>query len=247
MTRDAQDARGNLLPGRLSGVPILLILFGVVLTNCVLGTASAAKKAEKALTTPDGRPVRKVYINAGTPAMANAATVQLNQDTCLTIVSSPKQADAVLELSIALPMVGGDAAGGPDVFGSQPQAQTLGNAHNKPKRTASASCSDSKGNTGCTSSYNVQGGDVAPEPAADWTRNMGPSYTVSLALPGNDEQDLWDPDGHEKHSSWSNQLRKAAGCPVCPEEGFNPRRDKMTYRQWMQTKCPGVLTAAESQ
>lgn len=236
MTRDAQDARGNLL----SVAPIFPIVFGIVLAGCMLGTASA-KKAEKTLTMPDRRPVRKVYIDAGTPAMAAAATVQLNQDTCLTIVSSPKQADAVLELSIELPMVGGNAVGGSDAFGSQ--AQTFGNAHSRPKRTASTTCSDSNGNTGCNSSYSVQGGEAVPEPAADWSRNMGPSYTVSLASPGNDEQDLWDPDGRKKHSSWSDQLREAAGCPVCPGERFNPRRDKMTYRQWMQTKCPGVLTA----
>ncbi len=246
MTRDAQNARGNLLSGRPSGASILPVFFGVVLAGCVWGTASA-KKAEKTLTTPDGRPVRKVYIDAGTPAMANAASAQLNQDTCLTIVSSPKQADAVLEVSIALPMVGGDAAGGSDVFGSKPHAQTMGDAHNSPKRTASATCSDGNGGSGgCTSSYSMQGGELPEQPAAEWTGSMSPNYTVSLASPENEEQDLWDPDGHAKHSSWSNQLREAAGCPVCLGERFNPRRDKMTYRQWMQTRCPGMLAAAGS-
>lgn len=235
MTRDAQDACGNLL----SGGPIFSIVFGIVLAGCIVGTASA-RKTEKTLTTPDGRPVRKIYIDAGTAGMAASATAQLSQDTCLTLVSSPQQADAVLELSIALP-VGGDSGGG--FGGSGSQTQSFGHAHHRPKRTASASCSDGNGSTSCASASSVQGAGAAPEPAADWTRNIGPSYTVSLVSPGNDEQDLWDPDGHEKHSSWSNQLREAAGCPVCPGERFNPRRDKMTYRQWMQAKCPGLLTA----
>ena len=113
-----------------------------------------AKKAEKSLTTANGKPVRNVYVDAGSPVMANAATTRLDQDTCLTIVSTPKQADAILEVGIALPSVGGDSGGGSDVFGSQPKAQTLGNAHSSPKRSASATCSDGKGGTmDCKSSY----------------------------------------------------------------------------------------------
>jgi hypothetical protein len=222
---------------------MLPIIFGILLFGCMPGTSSA-KKAERTLTTSAGKPVRKVYVDAGTPVMANAASTRLDQDTCLTIVSSPKQADAILEVGIALPSVGGDSAGGPDVFGSQSKAQTLGNAHGKPKRSASATCSDGKGGTmSCSSAYSSQGGEAPEQPAADWTQGISPSYTVSLASSEDSTQDLWDPDGREKHSSWSDQLREAVGCPVCPGEDFNPRRDKMTYRQWMQTKCPNVLTA----
>lgn len=243
MMRATQNDKWKMLPGGTTLFPLVTVAFGIMLAGCVAGTASA-KKPEKTIATPDGRPVRKVYIDAGSPVMANAATVQLNQDTCLTIVSSPKQADAVLELGIALPMVAGDEAGGPDVFGSKPQAQTLGNAHNSsPKRSASATCSDGKGGSSCTSSYSAQGGELPEQPAADWTGGLGPSYTVSLALPGSRSQDLWDPDGRKKHSSWSNQLREAAGCPVCPGKRFDPRHEKMTYREWMQTTCPGVLRA----
>ncbi len=225
-------------------LPMLPIIFGMLLVGCALGTASA-KKAEKTLTTPDGKPVRTVYVDAGSVVMANAASTQLSQDTCLTIVSNPKQADAVLEVGIALPSVAGADAGGADVFGSKPHAQMLGNAHSKPKRSASVTCSDGKGESGgCTTAYSAQGGELPIQPAADWTEGMGPSYTVSLASPGNSSQDLWDPDGRRKHSSWSNQLREAAGCPVCPGERFNPRRDRMTYRQWIQAKCPDVLPSA---
>ncbi len=224
------------------------VFFGILLLGCALGTASAAKKNEKTLATPEGKPVRTVYVDAGSVVMANAATAQLSQDTCLTTVSDPKQADAVLEVGIALPSVGGDSGGGPDVFGSKPRTQSLGNAHSKPKRSASVTCSDSKGESGgCTTPYSAQGGELPVQPAADWTEGMGPSYTVSLASPGNRSQDLWDPDGRRKRSSWSNQLRQAAGCPVCPGERFNPRHDKMTYRQWMQAKCPGVPIASASQ
>lgn len=242
MTRAARNTQGNMARGRLP------ILFGIALVCCTLATVFAAKKTEKTITTADGKPVRKVYIDAGTPAMANAATAQLHQDTCLTIVSTPSQADAVLQLGISLPAVAGDEAGGPDVFGSKPHAQTLGSAHDSPKRSASATCSDGKGGSAaCTSSYSVQGGELPEQPAAEWPGNVGANYDVSLASPGENSQELWEPDGHIKHVSWSDQLREAAGCPVCPGEHFNPHHDKMTYQQWMQAKCPGVLTAAGNQ
>lgn len=215
-----------------------------VLAFCCMPAMGSAKKGERTLTTENGKPVRNVYVDAGSPVMANAAITRLDQDTCLTIVSSPKQADAILEVGIALPSVGGDS-GGSDVFGSQPKAQTLGNGHSNAKRSASATCSDGKGGTvACTSSYSVQGGDAPEQPAANWTQGISPNYTVSLAASENSTQDLWDPNGREKHSSWSDQLREAVGCPVCPGDEFNPRRDKMSYRQWMREKCPNVLASS---
>ncbi len=243
MRRAGRKVRANMRLGRRMNMPMLPIAFGFLIFCCMPGTGSA-KKGERALTTADGKPVRKVYVDAGTAVMANAATARLDQDTCLTTVSSPKEADAILEVGIVLPSVGGDSGGGTDVFGSQPKAQTLGNAHSNPKRSASATCSDGKGGTmSCSSAYSALGGDAPEQPAADWTQGISPDYTVSLASPGNDSQDLWDPNGREKHASWSDQLRQAAGCPVCPGQEFNPRRDKMTYRQWMQEKCPNVLAA----
>ena len=243
MTRAALNVQGTMRAGRRMRASMRSVGLGIVVFCCLPGTGSA-KKAEKTLTAADGKPVRKVFVDAGTPAMANAAILRLNQDTCLTIVSSPKQADAIVEVGIALPSVGGGSGGGPDVFGSEPKAQTLGNAHSSPKRSASATCSDGKGGTmDCKSSYTV-GGDAPEQPAADWTQGITPNYTVSLASSENSTQDLWDPNGREKHSSWSNQLREAVGCPVCPGEEFNPRHDKMSYRQWMQEKCPNVLNSA---
>ena len=244
MTRAALNARGNMRRGMRMRSSMLPIGCGILVFCFMPGTGSA-KKAERTLTTASGKPVRKVYVDAATPVMANAAITQLDQDTCLTIVSSPKQADAVLEVGIALPFVGGDSGGGSDVFGSHPKAQSLGNAHSRAKRSASATCSDGKGGTmACTSAYSVQGGEAPEQPAADWTQGLAPNYTVSLASSENSTQDLWDPNGRERHSSWSDQLRQAVGCPVCPGEEFNPRRDKMPYRQWMQAKCPDVLTTA---
>ena len=232
---------GDMRPtGRVRSL-MLLIVCGVLAFSCVPGTG-LTRKAEKTVTTPDGKPVRKIYVDAGSPVMANAATAQLDQDTCLTTVSSPKQADAILEVGIALPSVGGDSGGGPDIFGAQPTAQTMGNAHSKPKRSASATCSDGKGGSmSCTSAYSREGGDAPEQPASEWTQGISPSYTVSLASAGDNSQDMWDPDGRVKHASWSDQLREAVGCPVCPGKPFNPRRDKMSYRQWMQAKCPNVL------
>jgi hypothetical protein len=243
MTRAALKVREKMRPGMRMQSSMLPVVLGVFVFCCVPGTSSA-KKADKTLTTTAGKPVRKVYVDAGTPVMANAATTRLDQDTCLTIVSSPKQADAILEVGIALPSVGGDSGGGSDVFGSQPKTQTLGNAHSSPKRSASATCSDGKGGTvSCTSSYSRQGGDAPEQPASDWTQGISPDYIVSLASSEDSTQDMWDPNGREKHSSWSDQLREAVGCPVCPGEQFNPKRDKMSYRQWMQAKCPNVLPA----
>ena len=243
MTPAALKTTGHMRRRRRISFSMLPIVFGL-LAFCCMPPAGSAKKAERTLTTANGKPVRKVYVDAGSSVMANAASTRLDQDTCLTIVSSPKQADAILEVGIALPAVAGDSAGGPDVFGSKPKAQTLGNAHSSPKRSASATCSDGKGGTvACTSSYSVQGGDAPEQPAADWTQGISPAYTVSLASSENSTQELWDPNEREKHASWSDQLREAAGCPVCPGESFNPRRDKMTYRQWMQSKCPNLLSA----
>ncbi|MGC1869825.1 MAG: hypothetical protein WA700_02600 [Acidobacteriaceae bacterium] len=243
MKRAVLNARGTMRSGSGMSTRMLPIVCGILVFCSIPGTG-AAKKAERTLTTADGKSVRTVYVDAATPVMANAAITRLDQDTCLTIVSSPKQADAILEVGIALPSVGGDS-GGPDIFGSQPKAQTLGNAHSSPKRSASATCSDGKGGTmACTSAYSAQGGDAPEQPAADWTQGITPNYTVSLAPAEDSTQDLWDPNGREKHSSWSDQLREAVGCPVCPGEEFNPRRDKMSYRQWMQAKCPNVLKAA---
>jgi hypothetical protein len=243
MTRAVQNVRGKMRPDRRMHLQVLPIVCGVLVFCCTAGK-SAAKKSDKTLTTANGKPVRKVYVDAGSPVMANAAATRLDQDTCLTTVSNPKQADAILEVGIALPSVGGDSSGGPDIFGSQPKAQTMGNAHSSPKRSASATCSDGKGGSvDCKSSYSVQGGDAPEQPAANWTEGISPSYTVSLASSEDSTQDLWDPNGRDKHSSWSNQLRQAVGCPVCPEQEFNPRRDKISYREWMQAKCPDVLKA----
>lgn len=243
MTRAALNMRRNIRHGGRMRSSMLPVICGV-LVFCCMPAMGSAKKGERTLTKENGKPVRNVYVDAGSPVMANAAITRLDQDTCLTIVSSPKQADAILEVGIALPSVGGDS-GGSDVFGPQPKAQTLGNAHSSAKRSASATCSDGKGGTvACTSSYSVQGGDAPEQPAANWTQGVSPNYTVSLASSESSAQDLWDPNGREKHSSWSDQLREAVGCPVCPGEEFNPRRDKMSYRQWMQAKCPNVLASS---
>jgi len=244
MTRAAVHVRRDIRPGGRIASSTLPVICGILVFCCMPGTGMA-KKAEKTLTTANGKAVRKVYVDAATPVMANAATARLDQDTCLTTVSNPQQADAILEVGIALPSVSADSAGGPDIFGSQPKAQTLGNAHSDAKRSASASCSDGKGGTmDCKSSYSVQGGDAPQQPAANWTEGITPSYTVSLAQSEHSTEDLWEPNGREKHSSWSNQLRQVVGCPVCPGENFNPRREKMGYREWMQAKCPDVLKSA---
>ncbi len=214
-----------------------------------LGTAIAppaalcAKKPSKA-TTADGQPIRKVYIRSGAPDMTNAAARQLTQDTCLTIVPSPKQADAVLDLGIVLPGAGGTPQ--PiNMFPTSPRAQTMGDSNSRPQRSASVNCSDDKANSGCRGSYNTPPGDISAPTAAGLTGNTGPKFDVSLTSPGNTSQELWEPDEHSKNS-WSDQLRVAAGCPVCPDTHFD-RHKYQTYRNWIQSKCPAMFSAQVAQ
>ncbi len=203
-----------------------------------------AKKPSKGVTTANGAPVRKVYIQAGSPEMASSAATQLTQDTCLTTVPDASQADAVLDVGIALPGLDGGGFTPPDGSDSSPHPHTMGGGNNKPKpeRSFSATCSDGKESRGCgsSSSYTAPRGGLA-QPAAEWAGNVGSQLDVSLASPADSSQEIWAPDQRSK-KSWSDQLRAAAGCPVCPDDHFNPRKYP-TYRQWMQEKCPAVLAA----
>ena len=218
------------------GVCIALFCFGgsVPATWC-------AKKPSKSVTTMNGSPVRKVYIRAASPDMTSSAATQLIQDTCMTTVSDAKQADAVLDVGIALPGLEGGGSSAPGGFGSTTPPQTMGgNKKPKQERSFSATCSDGKESGGCTASDSAPRVGVV-QPPADWPGNVGGQLDVSLASPADESQELWEPDGRSK-KSWSEQLRTAAGCPVCPRERFN-RRQYATYRQWIQAKCPAVLAA----
>jgi hypothetical protein len=227
-------ARINSLKAGIGACGMLLCLAGP------LPRASCSKKPPKTVTTANGGPVRKVFISAASPDMASSAATQLTQDTCLTAVADPKQADAVLDVGIALPDLGGGGSSSPGGFGSSARPHTLGGANNnpKPQRTASATCSDGKGSTSCSGSYSGAKGGLI-QPAADWPGNAGTALDVSLASSADASQELWEPNDRSK-KSWSDQLRAAAGCPVCPGEHFN-RKQYPTYRQWIQAKCPAVL------
>lgn len=213
-------------------------VLGISLLWIAASSAAWVKKSAKTVTAPNGQPIRKVYIRSASPDSTNSAAGQLAQDTCLVTVPSPKQADAVLDLSIALPSVGGGLAQ-PDIFGSSPHAQTMGNPGKGPERSASANCTDSKGKSGCTGSYNAPAGDIAAQPAAEWPGGTGANLDVSLASSADASQELWEPDAHSK-KPWSDQLRVAVGCPVCPNGHFN-RHKFQTYKEWIQAECPAVL------
>ena len=220
------------------------LLVGIGLLAGSAATPAWARKSYRTIAKANGAPIRTVYVDAESAIAADSAVTQLHDDTCLTVVSKPTQADAVLEVGMALPAVGGGGGSSQDGFGSSSQAPMLGGGtKKKPKRRASATCSDGKETGACTSSDSIQGGDAAPEQAATWTGNVGSALDVSLVSPANASDELWQAEERSKHS-WSEQLRVAAGCPVCPGERFDPKHDKMTYRQWMQTKCPNVLAAA---
>lgn len=216
-------------------VCLVVACFGVATRD-----AQCSRKHSKVFTA-NGGPIRKVAISAGSPDMTRSAAMQLVQNTCLTVVSNPKQADAVLQVGIALPSLnGGGGAPAPDMFGPSAQPQTMGGDKSKPQRSISASCSDSGGG-GCNHSYKGFGGAGVEQPSSEWAGNGGARLDVSLTQPGNASNELWESNPHQK-KSWSAQLRRAAGCPVCPGKHFDARKYS-TYRNWIQTECPSVLAA----
>lgn len=209
----------------LKGVPVTFLNFAWFTLLCIsvaLPAAQGEKKPSKPVTTADGRPIRKIYIHSASFDMTNSASIRLAQNTCLTTVSNPEQADAILNVGAALPGLDGGVAT-PGVFGPSARRQTTGNA----QRTASEPA-----------------GDV-DEPPSGWPGNAGENLNVSLAAPGNTSQKLWEPTPHS-NKSWSDQLRIAAGCPVCPDEHFNRHKYK-TYRNWIQAECPTVLSSSSMQ
>jgi hypothetical protein len=213
-------------------------MFGILLVpNC------EAKKPVKTISTPDGRPIRKVYIRTASQQTASSVTTDLTQDTCLTTVSDESQADAVLNVGMNLPRLGG-LAPQPNVFVPSATGQTMGNSKMEPQRTASVNCSNGK-EGGCTGTDTIQGGDLGEDLPPGFGRTGGSRLDVSLISTGKASQQLWQPDSRGKRS-WSDQLRRAAGCPVCPGEHFRPHK-KRTYREWIQAKCPSVLAFTEEQ
>ncbi len=199
--------------------------------------AWSARKPSKTVTAADGRPIRTVYIQAASADMENSAAGQLALDTCLTVVQSAKEADAVLDLGIALPAVEDAGPTMPNVFAPTVHAQTAVKG-NKSGATASASatCTDSKGGS-CSGSYSAPAGDLSAQPGA-WGPDAGTKLDVSLTLPGEASEELWEPNARSK-SRWSVQLRFAVGCPVCPGASFDRHKYK-TYREWIQSECPSV-------
>ncbi len=225
--------RGVIASKRRAGVPIFL---GMALLLAVAARPAWAKKPSRTIITADGKPVRKVYINANSLTTEDSGATQLAQDTCLTVVSKPAEADAVLELGMALPSVGGGQQDESDAVGSMGRHKAKSKSHHG---GVSATCSDGNQTGNCISSLSLPTGDVAPEPEDKWRGNVGDDVDVTLVSTTGDLQELWQPESHTKQS-WSDQLRVAAGCPVCPGDRFDQKRYK-TYRNWIETECPGVL------
>lgn len=231
------------LPKITKGLLRRLDLAAIALIVCVVLVPScAAKKHVKAISTPDGKAIRKVYIRTASPETANSVSADLTLDTCLTAVRNEDQADAVLDVGMALPGLLG-AAPTPNVFVPSATAQTMGNSKNGHIHSASATCTDGK-NGGCSNSYNVQGGDLGADLPPGFAKTGGQELDVSLISTGKASQELWQPRNRSKRP-WLDQLRKAAGCPVCPGEHFNRRKDR-TYRNWIQAKCPNVLASSRN-
>ena len=220
---------------KLRGTPALL-------TACLLTSAAwGAKKPEKTLSTSDGRPIRKVLVHAYSKAVADATQVQLQRDTCLTPVTQASDADAVLNLSVALPAFDSQPTAGPNPFARPVQGQTPANKDDG-KKTVSLNCSSDKNGKSCAQSSNIPAGDIADLQTSNGAGGGSAGVDVSLLTTGGSGSgsELWAPKEHSKQV-WTDQLRAAAGCPVCPGEHFNRQRDK-SYRQWIEQRCKSVLS-----
>lgn len=186
-----------------------------------------------AVTNPEGHAIRKVYVRTHSPQRVSDAIAHLAQDTCLTIVPNPKEADAILNLRQALqePVVSGMPT--PHVYGPSVRGESAGNVNSRGQRNPSPTC-DNQRSTGC----NTPQGDVTPPPAG-WPGNTGGNLRVTLDTVGPDSQELWAPKP-ESRKSWTHQLREAVGCPVCPGERYDRHKYK-SYRNWIHKQCPSVL------
>ena len=204
-------------------------------------TGWGRKKSSRTIVTPDGSPVRKVYIQSAVPGATAQVAAQLSRDTCLTVVQSARQADAVVDIGVALPNIEGGSPT-PNFIGASPSAtpQTLGNAKSGPERSTSVNCSDRK-NGGCTTTSKADGGSLTGVTSLGESEGSAAAYDVSLASVGSATSELWEPDTSRKQP-WADQLRVAAGCPVCPGEHFDRRKYK-SYREWMKEKCPTMMSA----
>jgi len=223
--------------GRLELVASALMVCAVLVPAC------AAKKPVKTISTPDGKVIRKVYIRTASPETVNSVSADLAQDTCLTVVRNEDQADAVLDVGMALPGLLG-AAPTPNMFVPSVTAPTQRNSKNGHVHSNSVTCSDSKESGGCIPSNNTQGGELGEDLPPGFAKTGGPALDVSLISTGKASQELWEPRNRSKRP-WLDQLRKAAGCPVCPGEHFNRHKDR-TYRSWIQAKCPNVLASTRN-
>ena len=215
--------------GLLAPPPIWL---GIALLLIVTAAPTWAKSS-RTLTTANGKLIRKVYIYTDSPVTTDSAATQLTQDTCLTVVTQPSQADAILQLGMVLPMVA-ENGGRPDASGAAVHKKKKSKNKNGSHSGVSVTCNNDDESCG-----SLPTGAVGPEQNARWTGNVGGNEDVTLVSTASEADELWEPDAHTKQS-WSDQLRVAVGCPVCPGDHFNARRDK-TYQAWMQTNCPGVL------
>jgi hypothetical protein len=186
----------------------------------------------KTVTAPDGKAIRKVYVQAKSPQSVSSAIANLAQGTCLTIVPSPDEADAVLSIGEALPVEPGGLAT-PHVFGPSARQRAPSHVNSQGERNPSSNC-DNQQAAGC----GPPAGDDA-QAGPGWPGNAGGNLEVSLASVGPNPEELWQPQRHSGHS-WTHQLRHAVGCPVCPGKKFDKHKFK-TYRNWMHKECPGVL------
>lgn len=211
---------------------VALVCIGVALPML------AGTKNSKPLTTPDGHPIRKVFIRTASAHTGSTVAADLARNTCLTAVSNENQADAVLDVGVALPGLGAMPPT-PSVFTPSVNGQRLSNPKNKPERTVTASCT-SGSNGGCIGSNGMQADDLGTDLPPNFVAT-GSRIDVSLIALGKGSQKIWAPREKSKRG-WADQLRKAAGCPVCPGHRFN-RRHYKNYSDWVQAKCPDVLAS----
>lgn len=225
-------------------------MVGVLIVSSA-SVALAAKKPAKPLTTPDGRPIRTVYVHAFSADVADAARIQLRRDTCLTPTPQPNPADAVLQFSVPLPTGSQDSLAEPNIFAPAVGPQTLENGlkpvankndssqNTAPQKSASFNCTSGKGGKQCSSSYDLPAGDIADLPSQTGMVEGASGMDIFLTTAGPAPQQIWE-SAPRKKQSWTDQLRAAVGCPVCPGEHFDRHRYK-NYSDWIEQRCKNML------
>jgi len=197
------------------------------------GIASAQTKCEASI---NGYRIRTVYVTGNQFNAVVWAYKHLSEETCMTPVTDPAKADAILETINPYQSASQQPSDGPLTVTCSSSA-------------GSSSCIDSEGNEldvdcdssgNCSSYYGPSPGVAILHAFDEWVKNA--SYQAEVKLYTPDHKLIWKSEtqkGATWHDLWPDKLREATGSPVCPRNPFSAHRYK-NYRQWASERC-GVV------